>query len=137
MHFSEYVSCLWGFELTAEGLEPYHGSLHVICGCMVGLGPACLGRLRFRRSRLVQARPSSSPPLALVRFHRPPLFFALSLSGFALCGLGVLVLVFSLSSFLLLRSPSRVPVKQFLISSSFSSHFHPLFIHMFISCSGP
>ena len=30
MHFSEYVSCLWGFELTAEGLEPYHGSLHVI-----------------------------------------------------------------------------------------------------------
>ena len=49
-------------------------------------------------------------------------FFSLAFSGFARSGPGVLVLVFSLcSSSLLLRSPSRVPVKQF------SSHLHAHF----------
>ena len=38
-------------------------------------------------------------------------FFSLALSGFARFGPGVLVLVFSLFSSLLLRSPSRVPVR--------------------------
>ena len=38
-------------------------------------------------------------------------FFSLALSGFARFGLGVLVLVFSPFSFLLLRSLSRVPVR--------------------------
>ena len=66
----------------------------------VGLGFALVGW--FRRFR------PPPPPLVLARFRRPPLFFSLSLSGFARCGPGVLV--FSPSS-LLLRSPLGVLVK--------------------------
>ena len=68
----------------------------------------------------------SPPPLVLVRFRRPPLFFFLSLSGFARCGLGVLVLVFSPSPVLLLHSPSRVPVKKFSSHLHFSFHLCPM-----------
>ena len=56
---------------------------------------------------------SVRPPLLWSIFgsssFRP--FFSLALSGFARFGLGVLVLVFSPFSFLLLRSLSRVPVR--------------------------
>ena len=78
----------------------------------------------FRRVRL------PPPPLVLVRFRRPPLFFSLAFSGFARSGPGVLVLVFSPSPLLLLRSPSRVSVKRsshlifISISSSSPFHFH-------------
>ena len=40
------------------------------------------------------------PPLVLVRFRRPPLFFSLAFSGLARSGPGVLVLVFSPSPLL-------------------------------------
>ena len=69
----------------------------------------------FRRVRL------PPPALVLIRFRPPALFSSLTLSGFARCGLGVFMFVLSLS-FFLLRSPSRVPVKQFFISSSIPSN---------------
>ena len=64
----------------------------------------------FRCGRLVQALPSSPPPLVLVRVRRPSaFFFSLAFSGFARSGLGVLVCVCSFP--LLLRSPLRFLVK--------------------------
>ena len=53
----------------------------------------------FRFVRLVQALPSSPPPLVLFRVRRPPFFSSLALSGLARSGPGVLVLVFALSLF--------------------------------------
>ena len=75
--------------------------------------------------RLCQAL-LSSPPLRWLVFSPSSVrFFFLALSGFARRGLGVLVLVFSP----LLRSPSRVPVRYFVISSSSSFHAHFYLIH--------
>ena len=77
----------------------------------------------FRRVRL------PPPSAGLGPFSSASAFLSLPLSGFAHCGLGVLVLVFSLPSFPLLRSASRVPVKQFFqlifMPISFSFSFHP------------
>ena len=92
---------------------------------------ACRGRFSSRLVGCVRRfRPPPSSCRCLAR--RPSAFFSsLALSGFARSGLGVLVLVFSLFSFVLLRSPSCVPVKYFVISLSSSSHLHFLFIFIF------
>ena len=143
------VSCPWA-DLTTEGLEPYHESC-MMCECIssltnppwvlyfmcsfpssgrlgparaeIGLGFAVVGW--FRRFCLFP------PPLVLLRFRRPPLFFSLALSGFARSGPGVLVLVFSFSLFfcvpLLL---SRIFHFTFMLIS-FSCPCHP---HLHLIC---
>ena len=87
----------------------------------------------FRCVRLVQAL-SSSPPLrwSCSVSVDPSLFFSLAFPGFARSGPGVSCWC---SLLLLLRSPLRVLVKQFFISSSRSPHLHFPLIFIFTSSS--
>ena len=141
----------YGVELITEGLEPCHDFLHLFADAsfftnLFPMGPLFHACSRVR-SGLGLSRAEVGLALALEvvsgAFVRPPLlwsvfgpssvrfFSSLALSGFARSGLGVLVLVFSPFSFLLLRSPSRVPVKKL------SSHIHCHLTFISLSSSAP
>ena len=126
-------SCLHtGSDLTTEGLEPDHefcmrvwmhlfhqqpnsphwSSISYVLPFYVRFG-SFAGRGRFGSRLLGCVRRFVHPPLLCLVVGPSPVrfFFSFPRSGFARSGLGVLVLVCSLFSFPLLRSPSRVPVK--------------------------